>query len=115
MDIPAKGGKRKLLVFFYHLLAWSCYAGFIHGANSIANRNLPLSFTVLFLLPLCTTFYVAVFFLNLRKEKGIRWTIISFFLVFVLMAGFAYLFLYRTLPLFGIQLYSSNRFSDFFT
>lgn len=114
MGTAATGRKRLLFQFFCHLLAWMCYAGFIHGANFIANRNLPLSFTILFLMPLCTTFYVAVFFLNLRKERGIRWTIVSFFLVFVLMAGFAYLFLYRMLPLFGIQLYSSDRFSDFF-
>lgn len=114
MGIPATGRTRPILVFCYHLLAWICYAGFIHGANSIANRNLSLSFTILFLLPLCTTFYVAVFFLNLRKEKGISWILVSFFIVFLLMAGFAYLFLYRMLPLFGIQLYSSDRFSDFF-
>jgi sensor histidine kinase YesM len=96
---------RRLL---YHVLGWALYVLFIFGANFIANRTLALLPTIFFLLPFCLTFYVAVYFLNLYKEKGVLWSIASFFLVFLVMAGFGYAYVFWLLPQLGMELYTSK-------
>lgn len=97
----------------YHVLAWALYAGFIYGVNFLANRSLQLLPTLVFLLPFCLTFYLSVFFLNLYKEKGVLWSIASFFLVFLLMGSLGYAYVYWLMPQFGVKLFRSTTVADY--
>lgn len=96
-----------------HLLAWLLYIAFIYTANYLANPKLQLLPTILFLLPFCITFYMAVYMLDRFKTKGIGWMIASFFLVFLIMAAIGYVYVYGILPQFEIVLYRSTGFTDY--
>ncbi len=113
MLLPAEGENKPLAHYLNHILAWVLYTGFIYGVNYLANHNLQLYQTIFFLLPLCLTFYVSVYCLKLYKEKGVLWSIASFFIVFLVMSGFGYMYLYWLLPQFGIRLFTSSHFEDF--
>jgi sensor histidine kinase YesM len=113
MTLPAEEKRKPVAHFLYHILAWVLYTGFIYSANYLANRNLKLYTTIFYLLPLCLTFYASVYCLKLYKEKGVLWSIASFFIVFFVMSGFGYLYLYWLLPQFGIRLFTSSHFEDF--
>jgi sensor histidine kinase YesM len=113
MTLPAEEKRKPGAQFLYHIVAWVLYTGFIYGANYLANRNLQLYTTIFYLLPLCLTFYASVYCLKLYKEKGVLWSIASFFIVFFVMSGFGYLYLYWLLPQFGIRLFTSSHFEDF--
>lgn len=105
--------RKQLRHILLHILAWALYAGFIFSANYLTNPKLLLLPTLLYLLPLCITFYVALYFLNLYKEKGIVWTIASFFIVFFIMASTGYAYVYGLLPRFGVLLYKSVGFKEY--
>jgi len=104
---------RKYFLVLVHISAWVIYVSFIYIANFMANPNLKIINTVLFLIPFCITFYVVSYFLHLYKKRKVLWSIASFFIVFIVMAAFAYAFIYLILPLFGMRLNSSNKMGDF--
>lgn len=96
-----------------HASAWIVYASFIYIANFLANPNVLLLQTLLFLCPYCLSFYVSIYVLGLRKQKGAVWSIASFFIVFLLMSLVGYMYVYLLLPATGIKLYTSTHFRDF--
>ena len=57
--------------FILHVSAWVVYTSLIYIANYLANPNVKIINTVLFLLPFCLTFYVSFYFLKINKIKGI--------------------------------------------
>lgn len=97
----------------YHLLAWALYVIFIFGANFIADKDLKLSLTILFLLPLCLTFYMAIFFLNRFRKKGPLGILAAFMVTFMIMASFGYLYIYVLLPPMGMILYGTDSFQHY--
>jgi sensor histidine kinase YesM len=113
MTTVAYRKESRIKLWCYHVLAWALYAGFIYGANFLADRKLQLLPTLVFLLPFCLTFYVSVFFLNLYKEKGVLWSIASFFLVFFLMGSLGYAYVYWLMPKFGVKLFRSTTVADY--
>ncbi len=105
--------KKRYYHILLHISAWVVYASFIYTANSIAKPDVKILPTIFFLLPFCITFYISVYCLNLYKQKGPIWSVASFFIVFFVMGTLGYCYVYFLLPQFGIELYSTNRFSDF--
>lgn len=96
-----------------HACAWVVYGSFIYIANYLANPNIKVLNTVLFLLPFCLTFYVSIYCLSIYKMIGVLWSIASFFIVFLVMGFIGYCYIYLLLPLAGIKLYTSDNFRDF--
>ncbi len=96
-----------------HVSAWIVYASFIYTANFLANPAVKVLPTLFFLLPFCITFYVSIYCLRLYKQKGVLWSVISFFVVFLLMSAFGYAYVYLLLPVVGIKLYGSKQFGYF--
>jgi sensor histidine kinase YesM len=103
----------RLQPILLHASAWILYALFIFCANYIANHKLKYLQTLYFLLPLCMTFYLAVYFLQLFKQRRVAGSIASFFIVFAIMASVAYLYYYVLLPAYNVQLYRSTGFKDY--
>jgi sensor histidine kinase YesM len=99
--------------FMLHVSAWVVYASLIYIANYLANPNVKIFNTVLFLLPFCLTFYVSYCFLKVNKIKGILWSVASFFIVFAMMALIGYCYLYLLLPLFGMHQFSAGNLGVF--
>ena len=104
---------RRLFHLLVHICAWIGYASFIYAANSITKPDVKILHTLFFLLPFCITFYVSIYCLNLYKQKGVLWSIASFFIVFIVMGLLGYVYVYFLLPQFGIELYGTKQFSDF--
>lgn len=98
----------------WHILAWLLYISFIHGANWMADPSLQILLTLLFFVPVSLTFYLAVYFLNRFKAKSWRGIIISFFVVFIIMAVICYLYIYVLLPLIGAVLYTQTGITHYF-
>lgn len=96
-----------------HACAWVVYGSFIYIANYLANPNIKIINTILFLLPYCLTFYVSIYCLNLYKRIGVLWSIASFFIVFLVMGVIGYCYIYLLLPLAGVKLYTSDDFRAF--
>ena len=113
MDATLPAENKKLTSVLVHASAWILYISFIYIANYLANPNIKIINTIFFLLPYCVTFYISYYFLKLYKEKGVTWSIASFFIVFLVMAFIGYCYIYLLLPSFGIKLYSSDKFRDF--
>lgn len=105
--------KKRYYHILLHFCAWVVYASFIYTANSITKPDVKILPTVFFLLPFCITFYVSIYCLNLYKQKGVLWSIASFFIVFLIMGLLGYFYIYHLLPNFGIRLYGTKRFRDF--
>lgn len=108
MNTLDTGRKTKLKHITYHAGAWALYVSFIFGANFIANRGLQLLPTIFFLLPLCITFYLAIYFLNKFRHKGIWGIIYAFVITFIIMATFGYAYIYVILPPLGMVLYGTS-------
>lgn len=96
-----------------HLSAWLVYGGFIYIANVLIKPNATVVNVLFYLVPFCLTFYLSIYFLGLYSKKGILWGIASFFLVFIVMSGIGYLYIYLILPLMGVIVYSSTEFGFF--
>lgn len=96
-----------------HACAWIVYGSFIYIANFLANPNVKIITTILFLFPHCLTFYVSIYCLGLYKKIGVLWSIASFFIVFFVMAIIGYCYIYLLLPTAGIKLYTSDNFRAF--
>lgn len=109
-----KGNTTRYKKIAGHFLAWCLYIAFIHGANLLADPKLKIPLTILFFIPLCITFYTAVYFLNRFKEKGIAGVVASFFLVFIIMAAVCYVYIYLLLPLIGAVLYTNTGLTHYF-
>lgn len=110
--ITATRSKRSFQLLV-HVCAWVGYASFIYVTNSITRPNVKILHTIFFLLPFCITFYVSVYCLNLYKQKGVVWSIASFFIVFLVMGTLGYLYVYVLLPQMGMHLYGTEQFSHF--
>ncbi len=104
---------KKYFTILVHISAWVTYASFIYFANYLANPNVSVINTALYLLPLCITFYLVLYFLNLNKTRKVIWSVASFFIAFLVMAILAYCYIYLLLPLFGTKLNSSNKLGVF--
>ena len=115
MSMPnsTQEANRRYYYLLVHICAWVVYASFIYAANSITKPDVKILHTLFFLLPFCITFYVSIYCLNLYKQKGVLWSIASFFIVFIVMGSLGYLYVYFLLPQFGIELYGTKQFSDF--
>lgn len=96
-----------------HVGAWLIYTIYIYLTNYVANPNVHLIPTLLFLIPYYITFYIVLYFLRFPIRRKVLWSVIVFFLVFVIMSAFSYIFIYSLLPLFGITLYSSGDLRSF--
>ncbi|MCD2424379.1 histidine kinase [Niabella pedocola] len=99
--------------FLWHLLAWILYALFLHIAAVLTKPNVSITNTILYILPYCLTFYISVYCLGVRKKKRVLWSVASFFIVFIIMASLAYVYIYLILPRFGVVIYSSKGFKPF--
>jgi sensor histidine kinase YesM len=113
MTILTEGENKRYTRMLVHISAWVVYASFIYTANYLTKPSVKVLHTVFFLLPFCITFYISVYCLNLYKQKGIAWSVASFFIVFLVMALFGYCYVYLLLPQFGMQLYGTTEFNDF--
>jgi len=96
-----------------HVLIWLLYAAFIYITNKLTRPDITVLNVLSYLLPVCITFYVSVYCLNLYKEKGVWWSIVSFFIVFIVIGVIVYAYIYFLLPSFGIIIYSSKNFKPF--
>jgi len=65
------------------------------------------------LLPFIATFYLNVYCLGLYKKINILWSVLSFFIVFALMASVGYLYIYLFLPSAGVTIFSTKDFNAF--
>ncbi len=104
---------KRAVTALIHACAWVVYGSFLYIANYLTNPNIKVVNIVFFLFPSCLTFYVSIICLNLYKRMGIRWSIASFFIGFVVMTFIAYCYMYLLLPVMGIRLYSSGSFREF--
>ncbi|MDE1192244.1 MAG: sensor histidine kinase [Arachidicoccus sp.] len=105
--------ENKIKTHLLHILAWLLYASFIYITNKLTKPGATILNVLFYLLPLCLTFYVSVYCLNLHKEKGVWWSIASFFFVFVIIGAIGYAYIYFLLPSFGAVIYSSRDFKPF--
>jgi len=106
--------KNKLTNIALHVFIWLLYALIIYIINKISNPGVSFLGTVLFLLPFCTTFYLVVFCLGLYKKIGVAWSVLSFFIVFAVMASIGYLYIYLFLPANGLKLFTDTKLKSFF-
>jgi sensor histidine kinase YesM len=113
IEPPEFDENKKYFFVMVHFSAWVVYGSFIYIVNRMVNPNLTVLNTILYLLPLCFTFYVSLYFLNLSKTRKVLWSIASFFIVFILMAVIGYCYFYFILPLFGTKLATSNKLGYF--
>ena len=107
------GEPKKSFTILAHASAWIVYGSFLHIANYLGNPSIKIINTIFYVVPLCLTFYVSVYCLNLYKRKGPLWSIASFFIVFLVMAAVGYCYIYLLLQMAGVKLYSSATFRDF--
>lgn len=110
MHLFFKSGYKKIHPAVIHTCAWIAYTGYIYITNYLSNPKLRIIDTITFLIPYYITFYVVLYFLNLFKNRGLAWSIASFFIVFVVMSVFGYCFIYWLLPLMGLKLYKTGDF-----
>ncbi|MDE3234532.1 MAG: histidine kinase [Bacteroidota bacterium] len=96
-----------------HIIAWLVYALFIYCTNLITTPKINFLSVVLFILPFALTFYCGLFFLGLSKKNGIAGTIVSFFLVFIILATIAYVYIYHLLPIWGVKVFTTTSFDHF--
>jgi sensor histidine kinase YesM len=113
MDKPISVNSKKLKMILLHVTAWFMYAVFIFAAALLTKPNITIIGVIFYLLPFCITFYISVYCLQLYKEKGILWSIASFFIVFIVMASIGYGYIFFLLPSAGIVVYSSTDFKPF--
>lgn len=97
-----------------HIFVWSFYALFIHLTSLLTRPETRVVDTFMFLLPFIATFYISVFFLNLNQEKGVLWTVASFFIVFIVMSILGYAYVYIFLPKLTVVVFTSREFKPFF-
>jgi len=111
MDAP-ETKRKKITDIALHVSVWLAYAIFFYIINLLGE---PTSFlkVISYLLPFCATFYLIVFCLGLYKKLGIIWGVLSFIIVFAVMATIGYLYIYLFLPSAGIKIFSTKDFSSF--
>ncbi|MFT4152704.1 sensor histidine kinase [Parafilimonas sp.] len=105
--------RKKAKIVLLNIVAWFIYASFIFSVTLLTKPNVTIISTLLYLLPLCITFYISIYCLNFYKEKGVWWSIASFFIVFIVMATIGYGYIYFLLPSVGIVVYTSTDFKSF--
>jgi sensor histidine kinase YesM len=93
---------------YLHLIAWLAYALFLFVANKLTNPNTSFLKICFLLIPYCSTFYLSVFFLDIFKSRGIIWQVVSFLMVFLVMAIIAYWYIYLILPIFHINVFTTT-------
>jgi sensor histidine kinase YesM len=113
IEPPEPVENKKYFFVMVHFSAWVVYGSFIYIVNRMVNPNLTIFKTFLYLLPLCFTFYVSLYFLNLSKTKKVLWSIASFFIVFLVLGFIGYCYIFFILPLFGTKINSSYKMGDF--
>lgn len=97
-----------------HVAGWIIYALLVFGTNIIVKPEVTIQNVLFYIVPFIITFYLSLFCLNLYKEKGIWWSVISFFIVFIVMVSIGYLYIYSILPSMDMVLYTSGEFRVFF-
>jgi sensor histidine kinase YesM len=98
---------------FYHFAVWLAYGIFMYFTNLLTKPDATLGRVLLYMVPFVITFYLSVICLNLYQEKGVIWSIASFFIVFFVMASFGYLYIYFFLPSFKVIVFSTTEFKPF--
>jgi sensor histidine kinase YesM len=96
-----------------HSCAWVVYSIFIYLTNRLTRPDIRILEVLLFLIPFCLTFYLILYCLSLNKNKTVIWGIVTFFIAFFIMSAIGYILIYWVLPVTGIILYKSTRFSHF--
>jgi len=96
-----------------HVIIWFVYIVFIYFTNRMTRPNVTIFGTLLYFVPFAITFYISLYCLNLYKEKGIWWSVASFFIVFLVMATFGYVYIYLIMPAMGKIIYTSTNLSAF--
>ena len=109
--IEKKRGKIKLVIL--HVSIWLAYALVIYLVGYLTDRSKNFFASFLFLLPFIATFYLNVYCLGLYKKINILWSVLSFFIVFALMASVGYLYIYLFLPSAGVTIFSTKDFNAF--
>ncbi len=104
---------RRAVALLIHTCAWVLYGSFLYIANFLTNPHIRVVSIALFLIPHCLTFYVSLYFLGLYTKIGIRWSVASFFIGFVVLSLIGYCFIYLFLPVFGVKLFATNSNRDF--
>lgn len=105
--------KKNRLIILIHVCAWIVYSSYIYLTSHLSSPKTTPVQVLSFLLPFIATFYITLFCLGLNKEKGIKWSIASFFIVFFVMATLGYIYIYQLLPLMGIVVFTSRDFNLF--
>lgn len=105
--------RKSFKMFLLHTVAWLMYAIFLFAAARLTKPNITIIGVIFYLLPFCVTFYISIYCLHLYKEKGVLWSIASFFIVFIVMASIGYGYIFFLLPSAGIVVYSSTNFKPF--
>lgn len=104
---------KRLKVILAHVAGWVLYAFLVFGATMVYKPEITIWNALTYIIPLVITFYLSLFCLNLHHEKGIWWSVASFFIVFIVMASVGYLYIYFILPGMGMVLYTTRQFSVF--
>ncbi len=110
-----KTGKKGTNEILIHLAVWIAYIAFIYITNNVfSEQNSSVLSTFFYFIPFAITFYLSVYFLGLYKKMGVWWSVISFFLIFIVMAMIGYAYIYIILPKAGHILFSTLELKAFF-
>lgn len=109
--IPLQGKKLKMILL--HTTAWLMYSIFLFAAARLTKPDITIIGVISYSLPFCITFYISIYCLHLYKEKGVLWSIASFFIVFIVMGSVGYGYIFFLLPSAGIVVYTSTKFKPF--
>lgn len=105
---------RRVNMPMLHIIVWFAFAFYIYFSNKLTRPNVTIIGTLLYFVPFCITFYITLYCLNLYKEKGVWWSIASFFIVFAVMGSLGYLYIYFLLPAIGTPVHTSTAFKAYF-
>lgn len=102
-----------IATFSLHVASWLIYGAFIFAANSLTNPNVTVTKTLLYLLPLCLTFYGCVWCLHQSDLKRIARTILIWLALILVLGMLTYSYIYALLPKAGVKLYSDTAITQF--
>jgi len=112
-SLPTIGNRQKPAVLT-HILAWTVYITFIYLANVLANPQVRLHKTVLFLLPFIIVFYGSIYLLRITADKPVTRISIAIIVLFLLMVAVGHSYMYLLMPELGVELYTKAELVDFF-
>ena len=104
---------RKSRLVYAHILAWLVYASLIYGANHLADPDLKISRTILFLLPFLFVFYGSLRLLRSFEGQDVGWVVACMVIFFFTATTLGHAYIYLIMPAIGVELYRSDQLDDF--